>query len=145
MGVPAPYTCVLTFEKITAKIVHRGNYISMYEETILLLLHPCLSSDDRSLEVFRQKVEAATKMKSVLAKEGKPNCLIIDEIDGAPTVSDMVVGGAWKLVGICSWRSWVEHAVTYFFKDLTFTSYCLFREPQKSIWGGLIITGGERT
>ncbi len=43
-------------------------------------------SDDRSLEVFRNKIEAATSMKSVLAKDGRPNCLIIDEIDGAPTV-----------------------------------------------------------
>ncbi len=44
-------------------------------------------SDDRSPEAFRQRIEAATQMRAVLAVDNKPNCLIIDEIDGAPTVS----------------------------------------------------------
>lgn len=44
-------------------------------------------SDDRSPEVFKTRIEAATQMKSVLGADEKPNCLIIDEIDGAPTVS----------------------------------------------------------
>lgn len=44
-------------------------------------------SDDRSPEVFKTRIEAATQMKSVLGTNEKPNCLIIDEIDGAPTVS----------------------------------------------------------
>lgn len=44
------------------------------------------ASDDRSPETFRIRIEAATQMKSVLGAEEKPNCLIIDEIDGAPTV-----------------------------------------------------------
>lgn len=44
-------------------------------------------SDDRSPEVFKTRIEAATQMKSVLGANEKPNCLIIDEIDGAPTVS----------------------------------------------------------
>lgn len=47
----------------------------------------CLGSDDRSPEVFKTRIEAATQMKSVLGANEKPNCLIIDEIDGAPAVS----------------------------------------------------------
>ncbi|KFP92771.1 Chromosome transmission fidelity protein 18, partial [Haliaeetus albicilla] len=42
------------------------------------------ASDDRSPEVFKTRIEAATQMKSVLGANEKPNCLIIDEIDGAP-------------------------------------------------------------
>ncbi|XP_040297159.1 chromosome transmission fidelity protein 18 homolog isoform X2 [Bufo bufo] len=45
------------------------------------------ASDDRSAEIFRTRIEAATQMKSVLGMDERPNCLIIDEIDGAPTVS----------------------------------------------------------
>ncbi|XP_048576274.1 chromosome transmission fidelity protein 18 homolog isoform X2 [Nematostella vectensis] len=43
------------------------------------------ASDDRAVEVFRQKIEVATQMKSVLGANERPNCLVIDEIDGAPT------------------------------------------------------------
>ncbi|CAK8695847.1 unnamed protein product [Clavelina lepadiformis] len=42
------------------------------------------ASDDRSAEVFKKKLEQTTQMKSVLGSDHKPNCLIIDEIDGAP-------------------------------------------------------------
>ncbi|KAF4792035.1 chromosome transmission fidelity protein 18 [Turdus rufiventris] len=42
------------------------------------------ASDDRSPEVFRTRIEAATQMRSVLGSHERPNCLIIDEIDGAP-------------------------------------------------------------
>ncbi|XP_027606962.2 chromosome transmission fidelity protein 18 homolog [Pipra filicauda] len=45
------------------------------------------ASDDRSPEVFKTRIEAATQMKSVLGAGEKPNCLIIDEIDGAPAAS----------------------------------------------------------
>ncbi|XP_071617349.1 chromosome transmission fidelity protein 18 homolog [Heliangelus exortis] len=45
------------------------------------------ASDDRSPEVFRTRIEAATQMRSVLGANEKPNCLIIDEIDGAPAAS----------------------------------------------------------
>ncbi|XP_064376131.1 chromosome transmission fidelity protein 18 homolog [Dromaius novaehollandiae] len=45
------------------------------------------ASDDRSPEAFKTRIEAATQMKSVLGAHEKPNCLIIDEIDGAPTAS----------------------------------------------------------
>ena len=43
-------------------------------------------SDDRSADVFRQKLEATTQMQAVLTPDRRPTCLIIDEIDGAPTV-----------------------------------------------------------
>lgn len=45
-------------------------------------------SDDRSPDVFKTRIEAATQMKSVLGANEKPNCLIIDEIDGAPMVRE---------------------------------------------------------
>ncbi|XP_004705842.1 chromosome transmission fidelity protein 18 homolog [Echinops telfairi] len=45
------------------------------------------ASDDRSPEAFRTRIEAATQMESVLGTDGKPNCLVIDEIDGAPTAA----------------------------------------------------------
>ncbi|RLV89598.1 hypothetical protein DV515_00014812 [Chloebia gouldiae] len=45
------------------------------------------ASDDRSPEVFQTRIEAATQMRSVLGSHERPNCLIIDEIDGAPAVS----------------------------------------------------------
>lgn len=47
------------------------------------------ASDDRSPENFRQQLEAATQMKSVLSTHRRPNCLIIDEIDGAPQVIEV--------------------------------------------------------
>ena len=45
------------------------------------------ASDDRSPEVFRTHLEAATQMTSVMGKNPRPNCLVLDEIDGAPAVS----------------------------------------------------------
>ncbi|KAG0437260.1 hypothetical protein HPB47_017525 [Ixodes persulcatus] len=42
------------------------------------------ASDDRSPEVFKTTLEAATQMRAVLGQDPRPNCLIIDEIDGAP-------------------------------------------------------------
>lgn len=45
------------------------------------------ASDDRSIEQFRTRLETATQMQEVLSKEYKPNCLLIDEIDGAPAPS----------------------------------------------------------
>ena len=44
-------------------------------------------SDDRSQEVFQRSIEAATQMQALSVVDGRPNCLVIDEIDGAPTVS----------------------------------------------------------
>jgi len=42
------------------------------------------ASDDRNPEAFKLALEAATQMRSVLGSNPQPNCLIIDEIDGAP-------------------------------------------------------------
>ena len=45
------------------------------------------ASDDRSPDLFRQQLEGATQMRAVIGTSPRPNCLIIDEIDGAPSVS----------------------------------------------------------
>lgn len=45
------------------------------------------ASDDRSVEAFRQALESGTQMKSVLSADKKPNCIILDEIDGAPVAA----------------------------------------------------------
>ncbi|XP_066545083.1 chromosome transmission fidelity protein 18 homolog isoform X2 [Amia ocellicauda] len=45
------------------------------------------ASDDRSVELFQKRIDMATQMKSVLGVDEKPNCLVIDEIDGAPTAA----------------------------------------------------------
>lgn len=45
------------------------------------------ASDDRNVEAFKLQLEAATQMRSVIGSNPLPNCLIIDEIDGAPAVS----------------------------------------------------------
>lgn len=46
------------------------------------------ASDDRSVEAFRQALESGTQMKSVLGgAQKKPNCIILDEIDGAPAAA----------------------------------------------------------
>lgn len=44
------------------------------------------ASDDRSPEMFRTQLQAATQMRAVMGKDPRPNCLILDEIDGAPQV-----------------------------------------------------------
>lgn len=45
------------------------------------------ASDDRNVDSFRQTLENCTQMTSVLNTENRPNCIILDEIDGAPSVS----------------------------------------------------------
>ncbi|XP_034446911.1 chromosome transmission fidelity protein 18 homolog isoform X3 [Hippoglossus hippoglossus] len=45
------------------------------------------ASDDRSAEIFQKRIDTATQMKSVLGVNERPNCLIIDEIDGAPSAA----------------------------------------------------------
>ncbi|CAH2092697.1 unnamed protein product [Euphydryas editha] len=42
------------------------------------------ASDERSTEAFQTALQSATLMQSVLDAERRPNCLILDEIDGAP-------------------------------------------------------------
>ncbi|XP_037087767.1 chromosome transmission fidelity protein 18 homolog [Pollicipes pollicipes] len=45
------------------------------------------ASDDRSLAAFRTALETATQMRPMLGSDPRPNCLVIDEIDGAPAPS----------------------------------------------------------
>ncbi|KAF5288538.1 hypothetical protein FQA39_LY15406 [Lamprigera yunnana] len=45
------------------------------------------ASDDRSIETFKRILENSTQMSSVLDINQRPNCLIFDEIDGAPSTS----------------------------------------------------------
>lgn len=45
------------------------------------------ASDDRDVDSFKTALTNATQMKSVLDTEGRPNCLVFDEIDGAPVAS----------------------------------------------------------
>ncbi|XP_041982035.1 chromosome transmission fidelity protein 18 homolog [Aricia agestis] len=42
------------------------------------------ASDERSTEAFQTALQSATQMRSVIDAEKRPNCLILDEIDGAP-------------------------------------------------------------
>lgn len=49
------------------------------------------ASDDRSPEIFRTQLEAATQMKAVMGAERRPNCLVLDEIDGAPSVNSHII------------------------------------------------------
>uniref|UniRef100_A0A6E8VY12 AAA domain-containing protein n=1 Tax=Anopheles coluzzii TaxID=1518534 RepID=A0A6E8VY12_ANOCL len=45
------------------------------------------ASDDRSPDAFRLVLENSTQMKSVLNEERRPNCIVLDEIDGAPVAA----------------------------------------------------------
>eukprot|EP00041_Stephanoeca_diplocostata_P006930 m.95929 g.95929 ORF g.95929 m.95929 type:complete len:1017 (-) comp16625_c0_seq2:77-3127(-) len=41
------------------------------------------ASDDRSVQAFRTRIRNAVQMREVLSMENRPNCLVLDEIDGA--------------------------------------------------------------
>ncbi|KAK2577163.1 hypothetical protein KPH14_003320 [Odynerus spinipes] len=45
------------------------------------------ASDERGPDAFRQILRASTQMKAVIGNDPRPNCLILDEIDGAPAAS----------------------------------------------------------
>ncbi|KAH8240882.1 hypothetical protein KR026_006667 [Drosophila bipectinata] len=45
------------------------------------------ASDDRSPEAFKLALENGTQMSSVLNEDKRPNCIVLDEIDGAPRQS----------------------------------------------------------
>ncbi|XP_026823474.1 chromosome transmission fidelity protein 18 homolog [Rhopalosiphum maidis] len=45
------------------------------------------ASDDRNLTCFKRQLEATTQMCSVMSNDSRPNCLVLDEIDGAPVAS----------------------------------------------------------
>lgn len=47
------------------------------------------ASDDRNLTSFKIQLEATTQMSSVMSNDSRPNCLVLDEIDGAPIVSQI--------------------------------------------------------
>ena len=48
-------------------------------------------SDDRSPTAFAERISSATQMQAAVNAAARPNCLIIDEIDGAPAVSGVCV------------------------------------------------------
>ncbi|XP_055921861.1 chromosome transmission fidelity protein 18 homolog [Eupeodes corollae] len=63
------------------------------------------ASDDRSPDAFKMALENGTQMTSVLNTDKRPNCIILDEIDGAPRqsieflirfITDSVVAKATK-------------------------------------------------
>jgi len=74
------------------------NYITTFQLAHVIAAHAGYAvveinaSDDRSLAAFKTRVESATQMRSLATirggdgagGSGKPNCLIVDEIDGAP-------------------------------------------------------------
>lgn len=45
------------------------------------------ASDDRNIDAFKQTLENGTQMSSVLNQDKRPNCIVLDEIDGAPIQS----------------------------------------------------------
>ena len=55
------------------------------------------ASDDRSVDSFKQNIESVTQIRGTVNDQGfKPNCLIIDEIDGAPQVDNILIS-YWKI------------------------------------------------
>ncbi|KFD50154.1 hypothetical protein M513_08993 [Trichuris suis] len=50
-------------------------------------VHEINASDDRTLESFSRLLSGALQMKRTLDASPKPHCVIVDEIDGAPTPS----------------------------------------------------------
>ncbi|XP_014217281.1 chromosome transmission fidelity protein 18 homolog [Copidosoma floridanum] len=45
------------------------------------------ASDERGPEAFREALLSSTQMRAVIDKEKRPNCLVLDEVDGAPAAS----------------------------------------------------------
>lgn len=45
------------------------------------------ASDDRSTDSFKTILKNATQMTSVVDRDNRPNCIVFDEIDGAPSAS----------------------------------------------------------
>ncbi|XP_046610675.1 chromosome transmission fidelity protein 18 homolog [Neodiprion virginianus] len=45
------------------------------------------ASSDRGTKEFKAALYSATQMKAVMGKNPKPNCLVMDEVDGAPPAS----------------------------------------------------------
>jgi len=57
------------------------------------------ASDDRAAEGFKARILNATQMRSVLASDSRPNCLILDEIDGATKAAINVLVNMTKAGG----------------------------------------------
>jgi len=49
----------------------------------MMMSHFSKASNDRSPELFKQNIINATEMQSVIDADCRPNCLVLDEIDGA--------------------------------------------------------------
>jgi len=62
--------------------------------------HTHVYSDDRSPEVFHQRIQSSTQMQAGLTPDSRPNCLILDEIDGAPSVRIVFIYIS-GLTGLC--------------------------------------------
>ncbi|XP_015122752.1 chromosome transmission fidelity protein 18 homolog [Diachasma alloeum] len=45
------------------------------------------ASDERGPDAFRQALLSSTQMRSLIGADPRPNCLVLDEIDGAPAPS----------------------------------------------------------
>lgn len=45
------------------------------------------ASDERTSDAFKTILENSTQMKSVVDSSNRPNCIVFDEIDGAPSTS----------------------------------------------------------
>lgn len=81
----------------------KTNRLETYTEEVGAGPQPCcFRSDDRSAEVFQKRIDTATQMKSVLGANERPNCLIIDEIDGAPAVNPGHAGEEQQMSNGCA-------------------------------------------
>lgn len=66
------------------------------------------ASNDRSPELFKQNIINATEMQSVIDIDRRPNCLVLDEIDGAtkPAINALlkIVAGSKTKAGVKTLR-----------------------------------------
>jgi len=61
------------------------------------------ASDERNLTCFKRQLEATTQMCSVMSNDSRPNCLVLDEIDGAPVVSTKYIVDIHHGPGVLKW------------------------------------------
>jgi len=66
------------------------------------------ASDDRNLTCFKRQLEASTQMCSVMSNDSRPNCLVLDEIDGAPVVSTKCIVNIRHGPGVAKWLPWTN-------------------------------------
>lgn len=90
---------------------------------LILSITDCFISDDRSPEVFKEKIESATQMKAVIGVDPRPNCLVIDEIDGAPQVKMLVKFLQGRVLSVKKyWLGWQLLDVNF---EAVSCGYCL--------------------